>query len=152
MNHRRRHVLYSLSDGHLTTTSTASTEVSTTRDSGLDFSNRSDIWQATRSCQPHFCAMWSLEHPISRLRDFTRFGGKASYRLANRCPGVHLVDNTRMCVNAPKQRTLSLMSPHRLHISCSYQHGIIHYFYELEFKYFAWIKIIPWFDQWMGHH
>ena len=28
--------------------------------------------------------MQSIQHPISRLRDFTRFGGKASYRLVNR--------------------------------------------------------------------
>ena len=37
-------------------------------------------------CLSNFRAML-LQHPISRLRDFTRFGGKTSYRLVNRGPG-----------------------------------------------------------------
>ena len=38
-------------------------------------------------CLPNFRAIRPLQHPISRLRDFTRFGGKKSYRLVNRGPG-----------------------------------------------------------------
>ena len=36
-------------------------------------------------CLSNFRAIRPLQHPISRLRDFTRFGGKTSYRLVNRC-------------------------------------------------------------------
>ena len=39
-------------------------------------------------CLSNFRAIRPLQHPISRLRDFTRFGGKTSYRLVNRGPGV----------------------------------------------------------------
>ena len=35
-------------------------------------------------CLSNSITMQSLWHPISRLRDFTRFGGKTSYRLVNR--------------------------------------------------------------------
>ena len=38
-------------------------------------------------CLSNFRAIRPLQHPISRLRDFTRFGGKTSYRLVNRGPG-----------------------------------------------------------------
>ena len=38
------------------------------------------------SCLSNFRAIRPLQHPISRLRDFTRFGGKTSYRLVNRGP------------------------------------------------------------------
>ena len=34
----------------------------------------------------NFRVIRPLQHPISRLRDFTRFGGKTSYRLVNRGP------------------------------------------------------------------
>ena len=34
----------------------------------------------------NFRALRLLQHPISRLRDFTRFGGKTSYRLVKRGP------------------------------------------------------------------
>ena len=37
-------------------------------------------------CLSNFRAMRSLKHPISRLRDFARLGGKTSYRLVNRGP------------------------------------------------------------------
>ena len=37
-------------------------------------------------CLSHFRAIRPWQHPISRLRDFTRFGGKTSYRLVNRGP------------------------------------------------------------------
>ena len=70
---KRTQGLYSLSG------KTSYRKISTPRDSGLNFSNRSEIWQVPR--QP-------LQHPISRLRDFTRFGGKTSYRLVNRGPVV----------------------------------------------------------------
>ena len=39
-------------------------------------------------CLSNFRAIRPLQHPISRLRDFTRFVGKTSYRLVNRGPGV----------------------------------------------------------------
>ena len=38
-------------------------------------------------CLSNFRAIRPLQHPISRLRDFTRFDGKTSYRLLNRGPG-----------------------------------------------------------------
>ena len=38
-------------------------------------------------CLSNYKATQSLQHPISRLRDLTRFGGKTSYRLVNRSPG-----------------------------------------------------------------
>ena len=59
---------------------------------GLNCSNHSKTWQAPRqqhcrhACQ-NFRAIWSLWYPISRLRDFTRFGWKTSVRLVNRGPG-----------------------------------------------------------------
>ena len=37
-------------------------------------------------CLSNFRAIRPLQHQISRLRDFTRFGGKTSYRLVNRGP------------------------------------------------------------------
>ena len=40
-------------------------------------------------CLSNFRAILPLQHPISRLRDFTRFGGKTSYRLVNRGPGMN---------------------------------------------------------------
>ena len=41
-------------------------------------------------CLSNFRAIRLLQHPISRLRDFMRFGGKTSYRLVNRGPGANL--------------------------------------------------------------
>ena len=38
-------------------------------------------------CLSNFRAIRPLQHTISWLRDFTRFGGKTSYRLVNRGPG-----------------------------------------------------------------
>ena len=38
-------------------------------------------------CLSNFRAIRPLQHPISWLRGFTRFGGKTSYRLVNRGPG-----------------------------------------------------------------
>ena len=37
-------------------------------------------------CLSIFRAIWSLYHPISRLRGFTRFVGKTCFRLVNRGP------------------------------------------------------------------
>ena len=60
------------------------------RDVGLDFYNHSEIWQAPRQ-QRFRDACQNSERiiitPISRLRDFTNFGGKTSYRLLNRGQG-----------------------------------------------------------------
>ena len=42
-------------------------------------------------CLSNFRAIRPLQHPISRLRDFTRFGSKTSYRLVNRGPEKHLL-------------------------------------------------------------
>ena len=39
-------------------------------------------------CLSNYRAIRPLQHPISRLRDFTRFGGKTSYRLVNRGPAL----------------------------------------------------------------
>ena len=39
-------------------------------------------------CLTNFRMIRSLYHPISRLRDFARFGGKTSYCLVNRGPGI----------------------------------------------------------------
>ena len=62
-------------------------------------------------CLSNFIAIRPLQHPISWLRDFTRFGGKTSYRLVNRGPGNRrstcaimivtdtLVQNRRQCIN-----------------------------------------------------
>ena len=46
-------------------------------------------------CLSNFRAILLLQHPISRLRDFTRFSGKTSYRLVNRGPGVCHIDTAR---------------------------------------------------------
>ena len=46
-------------------------------------------------CLSNFRAIRPLQHPISRLRDFTRFGGKTSYRLVNRGPEKVLCWNIR---------------------------------------------------------
>ena len=52
------------------------------------------LWNSTGTsaaplprCLLNFRAIRSLWHPISRLRDFARFGSKTSYRLVNRGPG-----------------------------------------------------------------
>ena len=42
-------------------------------------------------CLSNFRAIRPLQHPISRLGDFTRFGGKTSYRLVNRGPAGPLL-------------------------------------------------------------
>ena len=43
-------------------------------------------------CLSNFRAIRPLQHPISWLRDITRFGGKTSYRLVNRGPGPFSYD------------------------------------------------------------
>ena len=45
-------------------------------------------------CLSNFRAIRPLQHPISRLRDFTRFGVKTSYRLVNRGPEVVRAEGT----------------------------------------------------------
>ena len=45
---------------------------------------------APARCLSNFRAIRSLEHPISRLRVFTRVFGNASYRLVNRGPASHI--------------------------------------------------------------
>ena len=47
-------------------------------------------------CLSNFRAIRPLQHPISRLRDFTRFGGKTSYRLVNRGPELVQVTAWRL--------------------------------------------------------
>ena len=42
-------------------------------------------------CLSNLRAIRPLQHTISRLRDFTGFGGKTSYRLVNRGPEVTIV-------------------------------------------------------------
>ena len=47
------------------------------------------LWNLTGPrCLSNVRAIWPLQHPISRPRDFKRFGRKTSYRLVNRSPGV----------------------------------------------------------------
>ena len=48
-------------------------------------------------CLSNFRAIRPLQHPISRLRDFTRFGGKTSYRLVNRGPDVTSLLCSHLC-------------------------------------------------------
>ena len=58
----------------------------------------------------NFRAIRPLQHPISRLRDFTRFGGKTSYRLVNRGPGLlHRLFGNRMvnCLHTNRIREIS---------------------------------------------
>ena len=43
-------------------------------------------------CLSNFRAIRPLQHPISWLRDFTRFGGKTSYRLVNRGPALCMTE------------------------------------------------------------
>ena len=43
-------------------------------------------------CLSNFRAIRPLQHPISRLRDFTRFGYKTSYCLVNRGPAVWYIN------------------------------------------------------------
>ena len=55
-------------------------------------------------CLSNFKAIRPLQHPISRLRDFTRFGGKTSYRLVNRGPaGISRV-TSRITLNNPSRQ------------------------------------------------
>ena len=56
-------------------------EVSKPRDSGLGFCNRSEIWQSQ----------------FLRLRDFTKFGDKMSYRLVNRGSDTGLALDVAEC-------------------------------------------------------
>ena len=53
------------------------------------------LWTLTGRCLSNFKAIRSLWHPISQLREFTIFGGKTSYRLVNRDPGVESVRQWR---------------------------------------------------------
>ena len=62
-----------------------SPEVSKPRDSSLDIYNRSGIWQ--RCCRGVCQISEWCDHLISRLRDFTRFGGKTPVHLVDRTPG-----------------------------------------------------------------
>ena len=59
-------------------------------DSGLDFFNRSDMWQAhqPRRCRDACHTSGRYDHDNIQSRDFKRFGGKTSYRLVNRGPGL----------------------------------------------------------------
>ena len=57
-------------------------------------------------CLSNFRAIRPLQHPISRLRDFTRFGDKTSYRLVNRGPTV----STLHC--RPRARNIYFLDIH----------------------------------------
>ena len=54
---------------------------------GLNFSNRIKISPRQRYARRIFRVIRSLQHQISRLWDFPRFGVKTSYHLVNRGPG-----------------------------------------------------------------
>ena len=67
------------------------------QDSGLDLSNRSEIWQATQ--QQHSrkarkisqqCNHYNIQY--RNFKTFIRFGGKKSARLVNRGPGYEQYD------------------------------------------------------------
>ena len=58
-----------------------SREVSKPRDSGLDFSNRFEIWQ--ERCRDACQISERCDYYNTQSRDFTRFGGKTSYSLVN---------------------------------------------------------------------
>ena len=73
-------------------------------------------------CLSNFRAIRSLWHPISRLRDFTRFGGKTSYRLVSKGSdwiGAHqtishtvLHNHQAVCKSWTLQGLPSAFSPH----------------------------------------
>ena len=75
-----------------------SRDVPKPRDSGFDFSNRFEIWQAPRqqryrdAC--HIPKRYN--HYNIQSRDFTRFGSMTSYRLVNKGPEVSTV-----CADGP---------------------------------------------------
>ena len=48
-------------------------------------------------CLSNFRVIRPLQHPISRLRDFTRFGGKTSYRLVNKGPVYEISGGGQSC-------------------------------------------------------
>ena len=66
--------------------SARSHEVSNPQDLGLDFFNRSQNLTGTPAATLPISVIRLMCYPISRLQDFTRFGGKTSYGLVNRDP------------------------------------------------------------------
>ena len=60
-------------------------------------------------CLSNFRAIRPLQHPISRLRDFTRFGGKTSYRLVNRGPSVN--DGYDLLIHALTSTAVNTLRP-----------------------------------------
>ena len=60
-------------------------------------------------CLSNFRAIRPLQHPISRLRDFTRFGGKTSYRLVNRGPVLLQQDHILLSCFIASGNDLSLV-------------------------------------------
>ena len=86
--------LYSLSGR------TSYRKISWSLEARFDFRLFQSLWNLTGisaaalpKCLSNFRAMRSSQYSISRLRDFTRFGGKTSYRLVNhvnRGPGYCL--------------------------------------------------------------
>ena len=71
--------------------------VSKPRDSVLNLCNRSEIWQAPR--QYRYGDGCQIEDWYNNYHThspgFARFGGKTSYRLVNRGPGVHAVSDPK---------------------------------------------------------
>ena len=66
-------------------------------------------------CLSNFRAILPLQHPISRLRDFTRFGGKTSYLLVNRGPElatkIHHVACSNLLIDGIERNYCPLISP-----------------------------------------
>ena len=65
-------------------------------------------------CLSHFRAIRPLQHPISRLRDFTRFGGKTSYRLVNRGPD-ELINMPPLVTNQLNMTLFNLFVRYSIH-------------------------------------
>ena len=107
-------------------------------------------------CLSNFRAIRPLQHPTSRLRDFTRFGGKTSYHLVNRGP-VHYVPPvthvlaTRMLV-VPKSQTASLTTnvdskpmdfAHEMHMIC-WNEFLSKYLWDTVLPFVILICFDPW--------
>ena len=69
-------------------------------------------------CLSNFRAIRPLQHPISWLRDITRFGGKTSYSLVNRGPDLC------QYMASPGHRVSNQIYSHVLYGRCRYDYVI----------------------------
>ena len=78
-------------------------------------------------CLSNFRTIRPLHNPISRLRDFTRFGGKTSYRLVNRGPDLICIQiHTLKCTCTGLYWTVPCLYRH-LYTGWRYNIGFIQY-------------------------